>query len=205
MLLVQKLIDAIKEGEDGVGTVRWLLEDSGHKFAQFRTQLGSVNFEEVDPSANGFNLICLWATVDGNASLLRLLLSKMKNKSVEEFCRKRELAEICFDFSFRFNHVSCAEVAYFESGNMKIDDMRVHHIQNPLIYATARNMKEMVRFLLKVGANPLVYSGLDTPIEIAKNLKDKDIYFLLKDAAEGSNTLSLKLRMFTREFKWPSL
>lgn len=35
MLLVQKLIDAIKEGEDGVGTVRWLLEDSGHKFSHF--------------------------------------------------------------------------------------------------------------------------------------------------------------------------
>ena len=66
-------------------------------------------------------------------------------------------------------------------------------------------MKEMVRFLLKVGANPLVFSGSDTPIEIAKNLKDKDIYYLLKAAAEGSSTLSLKLRMFTREFKWPSL
>ena len=205
MLLVQKLVKAIDEGEDGANQVRFLLADGGSKFDLFRQQLKLVDFGEIETTANGFKLICLWAAVDGNAPLLKILLSKMKDKPIEAYSEKREFAQRCFDFSCRFNHVNCAEVAYFQCGTTKIDEMFVHLSQNPLIYATERNMKEMVQFLSKVGANPLVFSGWNTPIEIAKGLKDKDIYFMLINAAEGRNKLGLKFRLFTREMKWPRL
>lgn len=205
MLLVKDLIVAIEEGSDGAERVRWLLDDGGYRFEDLRQQLNSVDFGDVDPAANGFKLICLWAAVDGNAPLLKLLLSKMEDRPVEAYCEKTEFAQRCFDLSCRFNRVNCAEVAYFECGDTKIDEMHVHLSRNPLVYATERNMKEMVRFLLKVGANPLVISGWSTPIEIAKELKDKDIYFMLTTAAEGRSKLGFKFRLFTREMKWPRL
>ncbi|MEO9869029.1 ankyrin repeat domain-containing protein [Ekhidna sp.] len=72
-------------------------------------------------------------------------------------------------------------VAYYISIGMDVNFLHPEIMTNPLIEATKVGNIEIVQLLLDNGANPKIVSQLgESPIKIAKSLRNKELISLLK-------------------------